>query len=60
MRKIINCNTSLITPPSNSDRLTADGEELVMITVQLAAKFLFNSGFRTKKSLRGPALEWYV
>ena len=30
-----------------------------MITVQLASKFLFSSGLHTKKSLRGPAHEWY-
>merc|ERR1711881_138843 len=30
-----------------------------MLTVQLASKFIFNSGFHTKKSLRGSAQEWY-
>ncbi len=30
-----------------------------MISVQLAAKFLFNVGFHTKKTLRGSASEWY-
>ena len=30
-----------------------------MMTVHLASKFLFNIGFRTKKSLRGSAQEWY-
>jgi hypothetical protein len=29
-----------------------EAEELAMISVKLAAKFLFNVGFHTKKSLR--------
>ena len=34
-------------------------EDTALVTVQLASKFLFSSGFRTKKTLRGPASEWY-
>ena len=34
-------------------------EETSLVTVQLASKFLFSSGLRTKKSLRGPAADWY-
>ena len=30
-----------------------------MLSVQLASKFLFNVGFHTKKTLRGPATDWY-
>lgn len=66
MRKIINCNAHLVTPSGNgtpqiglTDRLSSQGEDLSMTTMQLAAKFLFCSGFRTKKTLRGPAQEWY-
>ena len=55
MRKIINANA----PYVSNEKLTSDAEELAMITVQLASKFLFNSGLHTKKSLRGPAQEWY-
>ena len=55
MRKIINANS----PYVNSEKLSAEAEELAMLTVQLASKFLFNSGFHTKKSLRGSAQEWY-
>lgn len=33
-------------------------EEMSMLAVQLATKFLFQIGFRTKKALRGPASEW--
>ncbi|KAI1278141.1 putative ubiquitin carboxyl-terminal hydrolase FAF-X [Halotydeus destructor] len=32
---------------------------IAMMTVKLATKFLFNICFRTKKTLRGSALEWY-
>lgn len=31
---------------------TPEAEELAMISVQLASKFLFNVGFHTKKTLR--------
>ena len=55
MRKIINANA----PYVNSEKLGSEAEELAMITVQLASKFLFNSGLHSKKSLRGPAQEWY-
>lgn len=30
-----------------------------MLSTQLASRFLFHTGFHTKKSLRGPALEWF-
>ncbi|CAG9562584.1 unnamed protein product [Danaus chrysippus] len=33
-------------------------EEMSMLAVQLAAKFLFQVGFHTKKTLRGPAADW--
>lgn len=33
-------------------------EEMSMLAVQLATKFLFQVGFRTKKTLRGPATDW--
>lgn len=38
----------------------AEQEEMSMLSVQLATKFLFQVGFRTKKTLRGPAIDWYV
>lgn len=34
-------------------------EELSVLAMQLASQFLFHTGFRTKKSLRGPVIEWY-
>lgn len=38
---------------------TPQAEELSLLAIQLASQFLFHSGFRTKKSLRGPAIDWY-
>lgn len=37
---------------------TSAAEELSLLGVQLASQFLFHTGFRTKKSLRGPPIEW--
>lgn len=36
-----------------------ENEEMSMVAVQLATKFLFQVGFHTKKTLRGPAADWY-
>lgn len=36
-----------------------DAEQLSMLSTQLASRFLFHTGFHTKKSLRGPALDWF-
>ncbi|CAF4338544.1 unnamed protein product, partial [Adineta steineri] len=33
-------------------------EDLALVSVQIATKFLFSVGWRTKKALRGPANEW--
>jgi ubiquitin carboxyl-terminal hydrolase 9/24 len=33
-------------------------EELSLLSIQLASQFLFQFGFRTKKTLRGAAIEW--
>lgn len=30
-----------------------------MLSVQLAARFLFHTGFHTKKTLRGAAMDWF-
>ena len=38
---------------------TPESEELSMLSVQLASRFLFHTGFHTKKSLRGAASDWY-
>lgn len=35
-------------------------EELSLLGIQLAARFLFHTGFHTKKTLRGASTDWYV
>lgn len=37
-----------------------EAEEMAKISIQLAARFLFSTGFHTKKAVRGPASDWYV
>ncbi|XP_071839115.1 ubiquitin carboxyl-terminal hydrolase 9X-like isoform X3 [Apostichopus japonicus] len=62
MRKLVGCNRSLFNPPSQQSadvQLSQDVEELAMQSIQLASWFLFSVGFHTKKTLRGPAAEWY-
>ncbi|XP_078379070.1 ubiquitin carboxyl-terminal hydrolase 9X-like isoform X2 [Oculina patagonica] len=51
MRKLVAANATL----ENS----LDMEQLSMISIQLVSKFLFTTGLRTKKTVRGPAGEWY-
>uniref|UniRef100_F6RFQ9 Ubiquitin specific peptidase 9 Y-linked n=1 Tax=Macaca mulatta TaxID=9544 RepID=F6RFQ9_MACMU len=41
------------------DYLLPEAEEITMISIQLAARFLFTTGFHTKKIVRGPASDWY-
>lgn len=43
---------SLILPQSSTS------EDLSLLSIQLASQFLFQFGFRTKKTLRGAAIEW--
>ncbi|KAK3094503.1 hypothetical protein FSP39_002606 [Pinctada imbricata] len=57
MKKLLNCSPVFAHCPS--DKLTPEMEALAMINTELASKFLFNVGFHTKKTLRGPAGEWY-
>lgn len=40
------------------DHLLPEAEEIAMISAQLAARFLFSTGFHTKKVVRGPASDW--
>lgn len=56
IRKLVHGNaptgTRLIQP------LPTETERLCMLSTQLASKFLFHTGWHTKKNLRGPAMEW--
>ncbi|KAH8417659.1 hypothetical protein KR222_003640 [Zaprionus bogoriensis] len=55
IKKLVSCSI----PSTRSDKITSAAEELSLLGVQLASQFLFHTGFRTKKSLRGPPIEWY-
>ncbi|XP_047523488.1 probable ubiquitin carboxyl-terminal hydrolase FAF [Pieris napi] len=46
-------------PGSQSAVWGPEHEEMSMLAVQLATKFLFQIGFHTKKTLRGPATDWH-
>ncbi|XP_070258878.1 ubiquitin carboxyl-terminal hydrolase 9X isoform X3 [Myotis yumanensis] len=50
---------SYIIKRNGQDQLLPEAEEITMITIQLAARFLFTTGFHTKKIVRGPASDWY-
>ncbi|XP_034939757.1 probable ubiquitin carboxyl-terminal hydrolase FAF-X isoform X2 [Chelonus insularis] len=59
IRKLVSCNSPhCINRQSSNEKLTPEAEELSMLSVQLASRFLFNTGFHTKKSLRGTATDW--
>ncbi|KAG7259744.1 hypothetical protein CRUP_018837 [Coryphaenoides rupestris] len=59
IKKLLTCNSVYLNPPPGQDHLLPEAEEIAMISVQLAARFLFSTGFHTKKVVRGPASDWY-
>ncbi|MGH0135317.1 UNVERIFIED_CONTAM: hypothetical protein FKN15_029066 [Acipenser sinensis] len=59
IKKLLTCNSVYLNPPPGQDHLLPEAEEIAMISVQLAARFLFSTGFHTKKLVRGPASDWY-
>jgi len=59
MKKLIGCNAAYLIQPGPGEPPTPEADELCMLSIHLASKFLFSIGLRTKKSLRGPAQEWY-
>ncbi|XP_063069704.1 probable ubiquitin carboxyl-terminal hydrolase FAF-X isoform X4 [Engraulis encrasicolus] len=59
MKKLLTCNSVYLNPPPGQDHLLPEAEEIAMISIQLAARFLFSTGFHTKKVVRGPASDWY-
>uniref|UniRef100_A0A8D3CL76 ubiquitinyl hydrolase 1 n=1 Tax=Scophthalmus maximus TaxID=52904 RepID=A0A8D3CL76_SCOMX len=59
IKKLLTCNSVYLNPPPGQDHLLPEAEEIAMISAQLAAKFLFSTGFHTKKVVRGPASDWY-
>uniref|UniRef100_H2M4X8 ubiquitinyl hydrolase 1 n=1 Tax=Oryzias latipes TaxID=8090 RepID=H2M4X8_ORYLA len=59
IKKLLTCNSVYLNPPPGQDHLLPEAEEIAMISTQLAARFLFSTGFHTKKVVRGPASDWY-
>ncbi|XP_039770608.1 probable ubiquitin carboxyl-terminal hydrolase FAF-X isoform X4 [Ornithorhynchus anatinus] len=59
VKKLLTCNSLYLNPPPGQDHLLPEAEEITMISIQLAARFLFTTGFHTKKIVRGPASDWY-
>uniref|UniRef100_A0A1D5Q3C2 ubiquitinyl hydrolase 1 n=2 Tax=Cercopithecinae TaxID=9528 RepID=A0A1D5Q3C2_MACMU len=59
MKKLLTCNGVYLNPPPGQDHLLPEAEEITMISIQLAARFLFTTGFHTKKVVRGSASDWY-
>lgn len=57
LKKLIMTNHQFVLQPPQ-DRV-AEAEEIAMLSGQLCSKFLFSVGLHTKKTLRGPATEWY-
>ncbi|XP_047391135.1 probable ubiquitin carboxyl-terminal hydrolase FAF-X isoform X5 [Sciurus carolinensis] len=59
VKKLLTCNAIYLNPAPGQDHLLPEAEEITMISIQLAARFLFTTGFHTKKIVRGPASDWY-
>ncbi|KAM6149271.1 ubiquitin carboxyl-terminal hydrolase 9X-like [Rhynchocyon petersi] len=59
VKKLLTCNKVYLIPAPGQDHLLPEAEEISMISIQLAARFLFTTGFHTKKTVRGPASDWY-
>ncbi|XP_075815088.1 ubiquitin carboxyl-terminal hydrolase 9Y-like [Microtus pennsylvanicus] len=58
IKKLLTCNAVYLNPAPGQDHLPPEAEDITMISIQLAARFLFTTGFRTKKIVRGPADDW--
>ena len=70
MRKLMSCQTPYMTPDKAISSQTSEtnvmqskdtneSEELALLSVEIAARFLFTTCLHTKKSLRGVANDWY-
>ncbi|CAH7488181.1 probable ubiquitin carboxyl-terminal hydrolase FAF-X [Phodopus roborovskii] len=59
IKKLLTCNAVYLNPAPGQDYLLPEAEDITMISTQLAARFLFTTGFHTKKIVRGPANDWY-
>nr|CAC38831.1 putative ubiquitin-specific protease [Mus musculus] len=59
IKKLLTCNAVYLSPAPGQDHLLPEAEDITMISIQLASRFLFTTGFHTKKIIRGPANDWY-
>jgi ubiquitin carboxyl-terminal hydrolase 9/24 len=65
MKKLLHSNGNIVMSASpgkdagSSNPTKGVAHEIALTCTQLAARFLFSTCFHTKKSLRGPATEWY-
>ncbi|XP_001604458.2 probable ubiquitin carboxyl-terminal hydrolase FAF-X isoform X1 [Nasonia vitripennis] len=57
IRKLVSCNPYNVR--QSPEKMSPEAEELSMLSIQLASKFLFYTGFHTKKALRGTATDWH-
>ncbi|XP_026291782.1 probable ubiquitin carboxyl-terminal hydrolase FAF-X isoform X3 [Frankliniella occidentalis] len=57
VRKLVSSN--IPSRQQHPDKHSVETETLSMLSVQLAARFLFHTGFHTKKTLRGGAMDWF-
>ncbi|KAK3714003.1 hypothetical protein RRG08_009701 [Elysia crispata] len=58
IKKLVVCNQFIINQCILEGKVSSEIEQISMISTELASKFLFNVGFKTKKTLRGPAGDW--
>ncbi|XP_066599991.1 ubiquitin carboxyl-terminal hydrolase 9X [Prorops nasuta] len=59
IKKLVSCNPHSINRQNLNEKINPETEELAMLSVQLASRFLFYTGFHTKKTLRGNATDWH-
>ncbi|XP_076235119.1 ubiquitin carboxyl-terminal hydrolase-like faf [Calliopsis andreniformis] len=59
IRQLVSYNTYVVETPNLNEKLSPEHEELAMLSVQLVSRFLFYTGFHTKKKLRGEAMDWH-
>ncbi|XP_043240414.1 probable ubiquitin carboxyl-terminal hydrolase FAF-X isoform X2 [Amphibalanus amphitrite] len=57
IRKLVGCNSVGQLP--QHVKPSSDSEQMALMSVQLAARFLFTVGLHMKKAVRGPTCEWY-
>lgn len=59
MRRLATCSLPSPNRQHNADKVGPEAEELSLLSVQIVSRFLFHTGFHTKKCLRGQATDWY-